>query len=339
MKRLLKALFVTNLRNKVTALVLAAAIWLVVSFEVSGEYERSDVIVEIVPMQDGAIMKNLAVDPAHITVKATFDAPQRIGQQYLAPAAKVRAVYRIENPPIGESIPVKLSREDFDLPYDVKLKQVKPKSFSVVLRRIVTRKLRVQVRTVGQPAEGYELVGEPQVEPTEVSVRGPKEVLDAADAIATEPVDVASRSSSFTSDYALSESLGESPVQVSTKVRVRVNIRSVQVVRTMKLPVSINTPPAFLHEVILPRVTKGGRVDFQIRGSKLLLDNPSTPGKLSAFVVITAEMKAREGIPYSVPAHLFLPPELKELKLAGEHLIEVEIKEKKKTSEEAPLPK
>jgi hypothetical protein len=329
----------SNLRNKVTALVLAAAIWLVVSFEVSGEYERSDVIVEIVPMKDGAIMKNIAVDPPRITVKATFDAPQRIGQQYLAPAAKVRAVYRIDNPPIGEPVPVKLSREDFDLPYDVKLKQVKPKSFSVVLRRIVTRKLRVQVRTIGQPAEGYELAGEPQVEPTEVSVRGPKEVLDAADAIATEPVDVAGRSSSFSSDYELAKSLGESPVQVSTEVRVRVNIRSVQVVRPYKLPVSVNTPPAFPYEVILPRMPEGGKAEFQIKGSKLLLDDPATAEKLSAFVVITPDMKAREGIPYSVPAYLFLPPELKELRLAGERLIEVEIKEKKKTGEKAPPPK
>jgi hypothetical protein len=326
----------SNLRNKVTALVLAAAIWLVVSFEVSGEYERSDVIVQIMPMENGTVIKNIAVDPPNLIVKATFEAPQRIGQQYLAPAAKVRAVYRIDNPPIGEPISVKLSREDFDLPYDVKLKQVKPKNFNVVLRRIVTRKMRVQVRTVGQPAEGYELVGEPQVEPTEVSVRGPKEVLDAADVIATEPVGVAGRSSSFSSDYELSGTIGDSPVQVSTKVRVRVNIRPVQVLRTLKLPVSINTPPGFQYEILLPRIAEGGRDDFQVRGSKLLLDDPSTPGKLSAFVVITPDMKAREGIPYSVPAHLLLPPELEDLEMAGEKLIAVEIREKKVDSEVSP---
>jgi hypothetical protein len=337
-KRLLRALFVVNIRNKVTALVLAAAIWLVVSFEVSGEYERSDVMVEVVPMKDGTVMKDIAVDPPRIIVKATFEAPQRVGQQYLAPAAKVRAVYRIENPPIGEPVPIKLSREDFDLPYDVRLKQVKPKSFSVVLRRIVTRQLRVQVRTLGQPAQGYELADEPQAEPTEVSVRGPKEVLDAADVISTEPVDVEGRSSSFSSDYELAGSLSETPVEVSTNVRVRVNIRPVQVVRTLRLPVRVNTPPAFQHEVVLPRIAEGGRAEFQIKGPALLLDDPATPEKLSAFVVITPEMQAREGIPYSVPAHLFLLPELKELRLAGEHLIEVEIREKK-PSTEAPSPK
>jgi hypothetical protein len=106
----------------------------------------------------------------------------------------------------------------------------------------------------------------------------------------------------------------------------------------MKLPVGINTPPAFQHEVLLPRIAEGGKADFQIRGPKLLLDDPTTKEKLSVFVLISPDMKAREGIPYSVPAYLFLPPELKELKLAGEHLIEVEIKEKK-TGVEPPPPK
>ena len=81
MKQLLKILFLNNFQNKATALVLAIVIWLVVSFEVSGEYERNDVSVEIIPLKNGVILDNIAVEPSHIIIKARFVAPQRIGQQ------------------------------------------------------------------------------------------------------------------------------------------------------------------------------------------------------------------------------------------------------------------
>ena len=95
MRQLLKTIFMNNFRNKTTALVLAIIIWLVVSFQVSDKYVRNDVTVEIVPLRDGLAMTDIAVEPSHLVVKATFVAPQRIGQQYLAPAAKVRAVHRM----------------------------------------------------------------------------------------------------------------------------------------------------------------------------------------------------------------------------------------------------
>lgn len=328
MKQLLKAFFVNNFRNKATALVLAVVIWLVVSFEVSGEYERNDVTVEIVPLKNGVVMDDIAVEPANVVIKAKFIAPQRVGQQYLAPAAKVRAVHRIEDPPTGVPIPIKLNREDFDLPYDVKLDQVEPRRLEVVLLRIVTRKLRVQVITKGRPTDGYELIGEPEVEPTEVSVRGPKEILDVATYIATEPVDISGRSSTFSSDYSLVNSLSGKPVKTSTTVRVRVRIRPQEIVRTCSVPIRVNTPPGYEKEAVLPKAGADGTVELAVRGPALLLNEPGTAGKISAFVVITPEMKPRKGIPYSAEVHLLLPQELSEIGLAGEHYVDLEIREK-----------
>jgi len=334
MKQLLKMLFLTNLRNKLTALILSVVIWLVVSFEVSGEYERNDVKVEIIPLKNGVIMKDIAVEPANVIIKALFDAPQRVGQQYLAPAAKVRAVHRIENPLIGVPISVKLNREDFDLPYDVKLKQVEPRRLQVILRRIVTKKLRVQAVTRGQPAQGYEVSGELLVEPTEVSVRGPKEVLDVVSVIPTEPVDIEGRSTSFSSDYPLSNELNGKMVETQTKVRVRVNIKPIEIVKTVKVPVHINIPPGYEHDVLLPKAEAGSIVELSLKGPEFLLHESSTAKKLSAFVVVTPDMIPRPGIPYSIRVNLFVPPELSELKLAGEHHVDIEIKEIEKEKPE-----
>jgi YbbR domain-containing protein len=328
MKRLLKIFFVSNVRNKTTALVLAVVIWLVVSFEVSDEYKRDDVIVEIVPLKDGVAMKDIAVEPSPIVVKARFTAPKRIGQQYLASAVKVRAVHKIENPVVGDWSRIELNREDFDLPYDIKLVEVKPRRLSVILRRIVTRKLRVKVELRGCPASGYELSGDPQVEPTEVSVRGPKETLEVADHILTEPVDIEGRSISFSSDYSLTDSLDGKPIETTTKVRVRVTIRPAAVVKTFSIPVHVNVTPGYEHEALLPRAGEGGVVNLSIKGPGYLLNEPGTAGKISAFVVVTPEMKPRREIPYSAKVHLFVPPELGGLKLAGEHYVDLEIRKK-----------
>ena len=326
---MLKIVFVNNLRNKATALVLAIVTWLVVSFEVSAEYERNDVTVEIIPQKNGVLMDNVAVEPANIVVKAVFTAPQRIAQQYLAPAARVRAVCKFENPPIGDPITIKLNREDFDLPYDVKLSHVEPKTIQVVVRQIVTRRLRVQVLVRGKPAAGYELAGEPQVDPTEVFVRGQKEVLDVASSIATEPVDIEGRSIPFSSDYSLATGIAGRPVEASTKVRVRFNIRPVEIIKTFKVPLHVSMPPGYEHEVLFPKLGTGVMVELPVRGPEFLLNKPDAPGKLSAFVVVDSrKMHPRRGIPYSTEVHLLVPPELSGLSLPGEHYVDVEIRER-----------
>jgi hypothetical protein len=305
-----------------------------VSLEVTSKYERSDVKVEILPVQDGVVMTDIAVEPVNIKVKAKFIAPKRIAQQYLGPGAEVRAVHRLDNPRTGELIPVRLTRDDFDLPYDVQLDSVEPKRFNIVLRRIISRKLQVRVDLKGQPAAGYELAGEPEVEPTEVTVRGPKETLELADHIRTEPIDIEGRSASFSSDYSVVGAISGKPIEAMTKVRVRINIRPVEIVRVYEVPVRFNTPMGYAYEIALPKLGENPRVNVPIRGPQFLLDDPGTTAKISAFVVITEDMTPRPGIYYSSKVQLLLPPELTELKLAGEHFVDIEIRESDKKAPE-----
>jgi hypothetical protein len=199
----------------------------------------------------------------------------------------------------------------------------------VILRRIITKKLRVQAVTRGQPSQGYEISGEPLVEPTEVSVRGPKEVLEVVSVIQTEPVDIEGRSSSFSSDYSLSSVLNGKRVETQTKVRVRINIKPIEIVRMVKVPVHISIPPGYEHEVQLPKSEAGGVVEIPLKGPEFLLNEAVTIKKISVFVVVSPDMVPRPGIPYSVKVNLYTPPELNELKLAGEHHVDLEIREKK----------
>jgi hypothetical protein len=173
------------------------------------------------------------------------------------------------------------------------------------------------------------------VEPTEVSVRGPKEILEVAAYIPTEHVDIEGRSTSFSSDYSLVDVLKGKSVEATTKVRVRVNIRPIEVTKTLRVPIHINTPPGYKNEALLPKSGPEGIIELAVKGPELLLRAPSTAEKISAFVVVIPdEMPPREKIPYSARVHLFAPPELAELKLAGEHYVDLEIRERQKQKPE-----
>lgn len=205
----LKTVFVKNFRNKVTALVFAVVIWSIVSLEVLQEYSRDDVLLEVAPFRHGVALPNIRVEPEEIILKAKLVCSRRVGQQYLSSASRLKTVHKLENPKIGEPLWFTVSRGDFNLPSDVRLVSVEPATVRVTLRQIVAKRLRVEVVPRGTPADGYELQSKPVAEPSEVTVKGPKEVIEPRVFIPTEDVVIEGRSASFTFDYSVLDRIDE----------------------------------------------------------------------------------------------------------------------------------
>jgi hypothetical protein len=94
---------------------------------------------------------------------------------------------------------------------------VEPKTFEVELVAADVKLLPVRVKPRGEVKAGY-LLSEPTPVPREVQVRGPRDVLDAADAVWTEPIDVSGRSENFKADAELQTTVQigdrEAPVQL-----------------------------------------------------------------------------------------------------------------------------
>lgn len=74
---------------------------------------------------------------------------------------------------------------------------VEPDSVRVTLDDRVTETVRVVPEIRGFPARGYELV-QTFVTPAEVEIEGPKRFVDGRETVATEPIDLSGRTSSFT---------------------------------------------------------------------------------------------------------------------------------------------
>jgi hypothetical protein len=65
-----------------------------------------------------------------------------------------------------------------NLPPRVTVKRFVPVSLNLAWEDIVGRKIPVQVMVVGDPEEGFEVKGEPKIEPRNVEVRGPENLLN-----------------------------------------------------------------------------------------------------------------------------------------------------------------
>ncbi|MBW2529719.1 MAG: YbbR-like domain-containing protein [Deltaproteobacteria bacterium] len=65
-----------------------------------------------------------------------------------------------------------------NLPPRVTVKRFVPSSLDLVWEDIVGRKIPVQVTLVGEPEPGYEVQGEPEIEPRTVEVRGPENLVN-----------------------------------------------------------------------------------------------------------------------------------------------------------------
>jgi hypothetical protein len=327
LKNVVRAAFVKNFRNKATALIFALVIWSIVSLEVLEEYSRDDVTLEVVPVRRGALLPDIRVEPEMTILKARFLCSRRVGQQYLSSSSKVKAVVKLEDPKIGEPLWLKIERDDFSLPADVRLVSVEPASVRVILRQIVARKLRVDVVTRGNPADGYELLSRPIPEPSEVTVTGPKEVVETRATVPTEDVIIEGRPTSFTSDYSVVDRLNGTKIECPTRVRVTVLIGESKREVLMNIPVFVQTPPNYKYSVMLVGAGEGNTYPIKVKGPRTVIENPDIVAKLTAFVVITPDLVPRPGVAYYRPLFLTPLPDTREIVLAYEKQIGVEIRE------------
>ncbi len=133
---------------------------------------------------------------------------------------------------------------------------VRPSSVRVLTQRVVSRDLPVRVRIARRSQERYMVLDTPQVTPATVRVSGPASQVSRLDAVVTEPVDLGTADSTFTTRVSLdADSLGG--LQTSAGV-VEVAFRVDRIVERI-LP-SIAVEPLDGVEIV------PGRVDVRVQG-------------------------------------------------------------------------
>lgn len=99
---------------------------------------------------------------------------------------------------------------------------IEPRTVDVLVEAKRRRSVPLVARLVGTPADGYELVGDPEVEPDSAMVAGPQSVVQNLDTLRTLPVDIAGERERIQRQVQLDT--GASPIVVQPR-RVLVTLR------------------------------------------------------------------------------------------------------------------
>jgi len=126
----------------------------------------------------------------------------------------------------GEKI-VALSPQNVQAPFGAEVIRVNPSTVRFTLERTVTKTVDIVPTIAGQPTNGFE-VGQVFVSPNTVEVEGPESRVDALSSIATTPIRLDRKQSSFEQTADLDVPDPQIRLQHSSAVNVKIEIHRKQ---------------------------------------------------------------------------------------------------------------
>ncbi|MBI5779296.1 MAG: YbbR-like domain-containing protein [Planctomycetes bacterium] len=238
-----RGLFLNNLGNKIIALILAVICWFYIhNVRIEPANNQSVPLIIETPGQiisrvekDGEIIKNVKVDIEY-PKGASFDG--------LVCRHKIKAVPES----LPQTIIVELTSSDFNLKQGMTIKNFLPDNrISVLLMRetVSQMKLKTEGAIKGTPQKGYR-VTLVQAKPTDIPIKGPKNILDKYNEIQIAKIDVTNRNSDFSIPGRIEtvENAELTPME-SFEVDVRIGEDIIEDVRTVKI--NLLLPPDFPH--------------------------------------------------------------------------------------------
>ncbi len=167
-----RAAFLENLGLKIFSLVLAVSLFAVLR----GQQERQQrtipvaVILRLPPESSERELMTPTPANVHATLRGSTRAIDQLIQNGVPP---IEIDLRDGTREILAFDPNMLS-----LPRDVEVRFIDPPSIRLEWQNIVTRRIPLQASITGKPTDGYVVKGELEVEPQQVSVRGPAGLVE-----------------------------------------------------------------------------------------------------------------------------------------------------------------
>jgi len=170
-----------NLGLKLTSLCLAVGLWLAVARDPVAEV-AVDVPIEFRNMPQDLEISSESIPRAQIRLRG----PERI-VRHIEPA-DVYARIELQGLKPGERT-FDLTQQMIHRPVGLEVEQVIPSQLHLAFDTRLTRDVAIQPRVVGAFAEGYQ-ISQVQMDPSTISISGPKKHVEAIEAATTDPVDV-----------------------------------------------------------------------------------------------------------------------------------------------------
>ncbi len=176
----LHRLFFHNIVLKLVSLALAVGLWLAVAHDPMAEVEMN------VPIEFQNLPDNLEIDSASFTdAQIRIRGPERLIHR-LQPADVVAEINLATVKP-GERT-FDLTSREVHAPQELEVVQIIPGQFHLSFDERVTRRVEVRPRVIGSFADGLR-VAQVVVDPSTVTVSGPRRRVEALEAAITDPVD------------------------------------------------------------------------------------------------------------------------------------------------------
>jgi len=246
----IKGLFLNNLGNKIIALILALICWYYIYITRTAP---AIVTVPLIVETSAQIISRAEKDGEAVReIKVQVEYPRNASSDILdGLVCRHKIKTNMEQFDKPQSISVELSAADFNTKPRVIIKEIFPdnpdKKIQVMLMREIIKIMKVKTEGAvkGAPQKGYRVVAI-DAEPTEVSVIGPKNILDKYNEIVTSKVDVTNANVSLSREVKI-EPLENVVLSAEERIIMKVAIEEdiVEDVRTVKINLLI--PPDFPH--------------------------------------------------------------------------------------------
>ena len=304
-----------NLGTHLMMIMLAVALWWYATDKRTAQIRDLKVPIRVAVPSDRIVVKQSAD-----SVSMSLRGPQRTVEQvsHRKKLGEIEAVVnltaRTRDMGPQKEFSVLLTHENLTgLPPDARLIQLQPDRVEVIVVRRAAKRLAVRPRLEGQPAPGYQILGEPYVHPNKVQVWGPKTLLDEAEAIYTKPIDIAGVTEDANRTFPwlvpihpeLTDQEGKpAPVRCDEQVWIYMRMGRVLAKKTIdNVAVKILTTPSYAHTVKV----KDDHISLKVIGPKHILDK-LTAADLTAYVKV-ADLRPAVA-PYQQTLVCALPPDV-----------------------------
>jgi hypothetical protein len=173
-----------NVGLKALSLAFAIGLFAFVYGQQDEQLRTVPVPVVLRPPAEGAERELMTQIPAsiHVTLRGPARALDRVIQEGMAPIEiDLRHGYREQ---------ITFDEKLFQLPPDTRVTIIDPPGIDLDWEDIVSRQLPIQASISGQCAAGYVVKGEPEVEPQQLTVRGPRSLVEVMQSARLAPFDV-----------------------------------------------------------------------------------------------------------------------------------------------------
>ena len=182
--RFLREAFTENLSLKAISLTFAIGLFAFLQGQQDEQQRTVPVAVVLRPPPEGSQRELMTQIPAsiHVTLRGPARTLDRLIQAGVAPVEiDLRS---------ASADAIVFDQSMFSLPPETTVTVIDPPSIDLEWEDVIARQIPVQASITGQPAEGYVVRGEPEVEPKQMTVRGPSSLVEVMQFARLAPFDV-----------------------------------------------------------------------------------------------------------------------------------------------------